>query len=1046
MVAHFLLGILAATASGTETRAIQANGWQARVRDGSVAKLSDQAGTVWVQTPAEPRSAGIHRIAVDHWLKPSPPAEGAELAGDRLEQCLRDFGDLPGAEIQTTWRSDRATGDLVLQQRVHSPAAGVWGVSWWIADIPLEHAILVPGCSGLRLTNKAPGTRHEFDYPMTWESQFVIVEGKGGGFSVRAEDPHGRFKRLVVERRTSGWRLGFYTLNDAPFDDLTRCESVPWRLSVYAGDWRVPARRYREWFETHMRPVPLEQQQPSWVQDIRGCAIMGLDLQLLEALPTRLDPQQTLLYLPDWRSAGYDRDYPEYDQPVPELEPFVRRAHALGFRIMLHVNYFGVDPLNARYKEFEAHQVRDPWGNHERQWWLWPYADPEIRFAYINPAYKPWRALFVGAMARLCGRTGADALHLDQTLCIYNDHNGRMDGMSMLEGNLALHQELRSALPHIALSGEGLNEVTCRHEAFAQRHVWGLDHTKESWNPRWLAAAHPISSYVLRPFTAIYGYLGCAPPESGQLYAAWNEAYRHWGVIPTLKPLRDSLSEPEGFTRQFFEEVAFWQQQRLRIDLEGPWSNDVVFPYRSADGRAVAATADRRLRCGDQEISRTVTGVREVLGSGTIPGWRAYDERRLFALNPQHWYPCFPDPRPQDALHVIHLPDRVTLGYVAEQSDWAVVRTLDAEAVVADLTAAIDGARCGSRKAPGEVSEALGPLDAADGASFTSQGDVLTAHPPWKTGKSGEAFARYAIELPHGASLQFVTDVALDSAAEGPDRSDGVTFRAHASSPSHDGHAELHNATGKRLPLSLDLTPFAGETITLELSVGPGPKNSPSYDWARWYQPRIEQYAVAEDVLTVSGGGRWSMAVSGSGVVPIHTDGTSREVRVPVPGAVFFLKDPPPPTELPVDLARQPARVLFVQHAGQVVSSPKYAAVVPCSATVAGVARDGLLVHPPDHGRAIALWPLTLPEHPAMVQSWIGLRDGSKSEGVLFAIEVNGREIARRKMLPGTWEKLEVDLAAWANQPVVVALITDSDGSFNFDWSAWGEPAIRPSR
>ena len=85
---------------------------------------------------------------------------------------------------------------------------------------------------------------------------------------------------------------------------------------------------------------------------------------------------------------------------------------------------------------------------------------------------------FTEAMVELCRHTQADALHLDQTLCIYNDHNGRIDGLSMLQGSIQLHRQLREALPQVALSGEGLNEVTCRYEAFAQRHVWGLDHAQ----------------------------------------------------------------------------------------------------------------------------------------------------------------------------------------------------------------------------------------------------------------------------------------------------------------------------------------------------------------------------------------------------------------------------------------------------------------------------------------------------------------------------------------------------------------------------------------
>jgi hypothetical protein len=57
-------------------------------------------------------------------------------------------------------------------------------------------------------------------------------------------------------------------------------------------------------------------------------------------------------------------------------------------------------------------------------------------------------------------------------------------------------------------------------------------------------------------------------------------------------------------------------------------------------------------------------------------------------------------------------------------------------------------------------------------------------------------------------------------------------------------------------------------------------------------------------------------------------------------------------------------------------------------------------------------------------------------------VELNGRQVARKRMLPGRWESLAVDLAPWAGKPVVLALVTDSAGAFNYDWAAWGEPRI----
>ncbi len=299
-------------------------------------------------------------------------------------------------------------------------------------------------------------------------------------------------------------------------------------------------------------------------------------------------------------------------------------------------------------------------------------------------------------------QTAADALHLDQTLCIYNDHNGRIDGLSMLEGNLALHQQLRAALPHVALSGEGLNEVTCRYEAFAQRHVWGLNHSKGTYDRRWLAAAHPISSYLLRPYTILYGYLGCAPPEDDQLYAAWNEAYRKWGVIPTLKPTRTMFSAPQGFSRQLFDELRFWQTRRVDVDMDGSWPPDVAFPWRTSDGQPVVATHDRRWLAGTQEISRVITDTTQFAGSGTTPDWLAYDGNRLLGLHPDRWYPYFfSRPHAGDRFHVCQMPDDAVIDFVAVSPAIAVVSLQDAQPVLADLTLLLEQATCGTRPAQG---------------------------------------------------------------------------------------------------------------------------------------------------------------------------------------------------------------------------------------------------------------------------------------------------------------------------------------------------------
>jgi hypothetical protein len=45
-------------------------------------------------------------------------------------------------------------------------------------------------------------------------------------------------------------------------------------------------------------------------------------------------------------------------------------------------------------------------------------------------------------------------------------------------------------------------------------------------------------------------------------------------------------------------------------------------------------------------------------------------------------------------------------------------------------------------------------------------------------------------------------------------------------------------------------------------------------------------------------------------------------------------------------------------------------------------------------------------------------------------------------MIPGRWEQFTADLSRWAGQPVLLSLVTDSDGPYDCDWACWGEPRL----
>jgi hypothetical protein len=584
--------------------------------------------------------------------------------------------------------------------------------------------------------------------------------------------------------------------------------------------------------------------------------------------------------------------------------------------------------------------------------------------------------------------------------------------------------------------------VTYRYEAFAQRHVFAINHADGTYNRGQLGMAHPISSYLLRPYTTMYGYLGIAPPTDGPLYAAWNEAYMHYGVIPTLKPGIADLKAPSGFSAQFFDEVKLWQDRRVDVDMDGAWPPEIAFPFRTADGERVVRTADRRLLCGDREVSRTITGVESVRAKGSIPGWYAYDQDAIFGLDPDRWYAWSAAPRDPNAFHVAApLPEGFTVGAVARRDTFALVRTRKTGHIDVRLAERMGDAVCGSQPFQGDAVEVHGELHASDGAMFYSGGDVLFAHPPYRTSGTGIAWARFDLELPNDVG-RFMSEVALDAGAVGEGKSDGVTFRVSVKNESAEIHAELLNATSEHKPLEVDLKAFRGTHVRVELSVDPGPKRDSSYDWARWYNPRIERAAATSAEMTLADAGPWALAIASQGAVPLAGAPNPFKVAARFPGAVFLLKQAPEVAALPLDLAAAPFETTFVSDDGIVLEAPPHACAARAESEVGGVKRMGLFAHPPDHGRTCVDLPMTLPGTAAVFHGFAGIRDRAKSTGVEFIVEVNGDMQIREKILPGTWKELQCDLALWAGKPIVLSLITDAAGDYICDWAEWGEPRI----
>jgi hypothetical protein len=299
--------------------------------------------------------------------------------------------------------------------------------------------------------------------------------------------------------------------------------------------------------------------------------------------------------------------------------------------------------------------------------------------------------------------------------------------------------------------------------------------------------------------------------------------------------------------------------------------------------------------------------------------------------------------------------------------------------------------------------------------------------------------------LPPAKRLAFKSGVHLRDGAVG--KSDGATFRVIATSGDQSRAVDIHHALAEPKPLTLDLTPFAGADLRLRLEVDAGPKSDPSFDWARLASPTIMVETGAEPVLrqvTLTGFASPRATLTSAGPQSPATNPEGQlHVRVPVPGSLVLVLTEPAVVALPCDLLHTKFTSHVVHADGLETLAFSYFGGGVTTATCGGLERRALSLHPPPSGRSLADFLLRLPNRPARFVTGIGIRDGSKSKGVGFAVQVNGEMQFAQSLKPGDhWIPVSVDLARWSGQPILLTLVCDAEGSYEFDWAVWAEPRL----
>ncbi len=951
-------------------------------------------------SPLEPTDVPMHCMG---WTR--------GLTG-RTEQiaAMAQFNDLQGSKMnRNAWIKlmiDQETQDLVVTVYGGTKQDGARGLTWGLKGLDLSSgSLIIPAQGGCAADKASTPPKLTLAYPNEWEAQMVAWEGKGGGFVIYTRDDP-TFRRLHLSRRGDFMDVGLETEVPAPWKKETDAPTVEWRINTYRGDWRVPAAGYRSLMAFLRRPVEAVGNR-AWVRDIRtvvNVTCNSLEPTLLESLGKSLDPKKTLLYIRDWRKAGLDRNLPEY-APSDAASAFVTAAQSAGYRVMLHVDMTAVSPTNPDFRRVKGFQVKDaetcePVGRR----WKGSESDP-LRAAYITPAWRSYRRLFIERIRDAVEGMKPDAISLAGADRMWNDGNGVIEGKSYIQGTRDLIRELLAEYPDTVFGADGVNEIVSPLVWFGQRPGRGT------------LTPHPISTLLFGDHVFLYASASQPNPDrSPTVYLDHFKRYERQGVTPTLTVSSPTDSGPG--TSRMLAMASTWQAHGLQPDWVQPWTG-LLFRWRGSDGTFGVVESGKgttRFSLSGLSIYERASGATRLETTSSLPGLPAYDDKGLIGLNPLAEYWLDLNPHDLKALHISALPAGACICYSQVTPRYALFKFAPVERTTSDLCKGLSQAKTG-------IFAELHDSPIAHGAQvelteMKSAGDERTAIclTPSVEGK-GEVFADYSLTVPsypHPALLFCIGLADSNGPAVFRITADGKEiWKESVTAPGWTSHR-------------LDLTAYAGQGIRLRLlSTG-------RCGWT--------------DVRLVEG-----MKEDAAGVAVAAPDGSSPEfseapATTHIPGTLAVFVDKGKPVAAGQNFLDLPFETAL-ESSGIVLPGATEGGGKVGSATCGGKASEkALCACPPDHGRFILTWLIQLPDSPSALNLRAGIADESASAGLGFEVRVNGETTWSYRSKDPHWEAASADLSRWKGKTVLLQLVTDSLGSNDGDQAFWSDLVLTTTK
>lgn len=1001
----------------------------------------------------------------------------AEITSDFKEDeaiIQHTFGS--GGVIGTSVTAN-ADGTMSLSQTAkREDGKGISSVAFSL-QVPMKYDVIVPAWGGIRLTEETPDIDLKYTYlayPREWEAQMLLIQGANGGLLVYAEDNGTQFKALNVTNDGTNFNLTIETIPQAPFDVYDEFSTVEWKMVPYKGNWPVGAGLYREFVDKTFDLPAIEASKPEWAKQIQLTVLTDIeDKEMIAELAKKVDPTKTLLELPGWRKYAYDTHYPDYT-PKEGVKELIEYAHSLGYRVSVHFNMIGAaldspeyESVLKDYHSLDAFTKKPIIEGYQA-------FDQDFRFSQINPASEEWRKLLVQKAVETVETLGVDGIHLDQSLICFNDGRGLVDGMTSMQGNVQLQKDLAEALPGIAFSGEGINEINMRYSSWLQQHVYGLNSGEQTWDNERFDQLLPVANVVFGDYTKLWQY-PAFPSTSNEEYfqAWWRSGVHRMGIIPTLmRETTASIKNPNATMQMVLDEAKWYQDNQPKINKDPEaWKDDVLLSLSYGSGKTAAFIKDDNgevflpdAEKPDDEMVRFISGVSSIKLPGSILNWKLYDKELLKGLDTSQTYLYSNVPRDLSAVHVETIPENTTTRLWEDEQGFTVIEMKEIQDTsnhIVDLTKYDGAMRAGEVLDTGEKYNLDGEFNTINAFWYTMEskgqvrhlGDRIMMHPPWKDeiSRIGITWMEVDVPIEKVGNAVFETGVQMAS-SESAKASDGVVFKFYIwdkDDPDKKDMVtyEVQTTTASPTPVSLDIAKFEGHTVTIRVECDPC--KATANDSSVLVNPRVIQRKISAEKnveYTVYSPEDVPQIMSRSNSATITSQGDGRYVINTSLSDTVYLLHSKKAASLPINLSLQPFVSNWVYDVGDVSNPTKDLMPVFHVAEVHRVLRLGLSAFPPAMGGCENTWLFTLPKGGTPeLSGYVGLKEGAEaSKGVIFKVKVNGETLWSEEVGPEQkFKNFSVPLSAYSGKTILLTLVSDADGSNEGDNAFWGDLFIQ---